>query len=413
MSKVEEEYVLYFIGIDIAKRNHVVGIRQEDGQPCGNAFSFSNDEAGFKSLMERLGASSVDAQKCIVGMEATGHYWLALYSFLTDHGFDVAVINPIQTDAFRKTQSIRKTKTDAIDAFMIAEFTRFGGSGLCRVAPEDTEGLKYLTRYRMHLVSEVTSLKNRATAILDRIFPEYETLFSPLLSPSSMHLLETLPTPQDIAGADIRTVERLLREGSRGRFGRKKADELKALAKTTVGVSFAAQTLGFELAHIIKLIRHLEGEVGNLNDKIACLLEKTTGKWLTSIPGIGEVFASVITAEIGDANRFEAPNKLIAYAGIDSSKNQSGEFDGTKAHMSKRGSPYLRWALIQAADSVRKQEAYFGDYYDSMKARGKHHYVALSGVARKLAGLILALMKEERAYESRPAIQPKQASKST
>lgn len=394
-----------YVGIDIAKYDHVVGVRLDDGTPHGKALSFSNNDEGFKNLLIRFQELEVNCDNSIVGMEATGHYWMALYVFLVDHGFGVAVINPVLTDAFRKADTLRKTKTDSIDAFLIADYVRFKRLGPSKVPPEDADGLKQLTRYRAHLVKERTMLKNKAAAVVDRLFPEFASLFSDLYLATPKALLKKYATPAVMAATDIRSLTKTISEASRNRCGRQKAEQVKALAKKSVGMTFASEALSFELKHIIALIDHMDAEVAKLDAEIARMLEDTLGCLLQSIPGIGAVNAAVIAAEVGDPERFDDPKKLIAFAGIDSSKKQSGKFEGTEEHMSKRGSSYLRYALLVSADKARQCDPYFGDYYDSMKARGKHHYVALSGVARKLAGVILAVMKEQRAYEPRPSIQ--------
>lgn len=398
-----------YIGIDIAKREHIAGIRLEDGSPLGKAKSFSNDEAGFRSLMDRFRDLGVETQDAIVAMEATGHYWMALYVFLVDHGFDVAVVNPSLVNAFRKADTMRKTKTDALDCFLIADYARFKRLAPSDLDPEDAEGLKALTRYRAHLVDECTSLKNRATAIVDRVFPELASLFgNNLYLATPKALLKEYATPRAMAACDIRTFEKVVCKASRGRHGRAKAEEVKAAAKKSVGITFALDSLAFELKHIIGLIEHIQEQVDEIEKQISSALERTSGKWLTTVPGIGNTLAAVITAEIGDPKRFETPKKLIAFAGLDATKTQSGSFEGTKEKMSKRGSHHLRFALMTAADKARMYDPYFGDYYQSMIARGKHHYVALSGVARKLAGLVLVLMKEQRAYEQRPSVQSRE-----
>ena len=403
---------MQYIGIDIAKHEHVVAARAEDGEPHGKAVGFGNDEEGFAALLERFRELGVDADDCIVAMESTGHYWLALYSFLVDHGYPVAVVNPILTDAFRKADTVRKSKTDKIDAFLIAEFARFKRLGPSSVAPEVADGLKQLTRWRHHLVKERTMLKNKATAVADRLFPELPSAVGGVSSATCRALMREYADPAVIARTDIRTLTRTIREASRGRFGREKAEEVKALAKSSVGSPLAAAPVAFELRQIASLIDHLDEEVGKVDAEIASLLEEANGRLLTSIPGVGPVNAAVIAAEVGDPGRFDDPKKLIAYAGIDASRHQSGGFEGTEEHMSKRGSSYLRNALINAADAARRSDPYFGDYYDSMVARGKHHYVALSGVARKLAGVILAILREQRPYEPRPSVQnPRKAGK--
>ena len=398
-----------YIGIDIAKHEHVAASRYEDGEAHGKAFPFANDEGGFASLLARFRELGADQGNCLVVMESTGHYWMALWEFLFLHGFDIAVVNPVLTDAFRKADTLRKTKTDEVDALLIAEYARFKNLGPTRVSPEDTEGLKQLTRYRHYLVKERTALKNRLTSVADRTFPELAGLFSNGNdSATARAVLREFGSAEKVARTDVRTLTKVVRQASHGRFGRAKADEVKAAARASVGTSFAADALAFEANHIAELVAHLDKEIAKLEDEIARLLDPEVGALLQTIPGIGPTCAAVIAAEVGDPDRFEDPKKLFAYAGMESSKSQSGKFDGDRQHMSKRGPSSLRDALMTAADGARKHDPYFGDYYDSLVARGKHHYVAVSGCARKLCGVILAVLRERRPYEPRPSIQSRQ-----
>lgn len=399
---------MHYVGIDIAKHSHVVAVRKADGEPCGKAVAFTNDEKGFKALADRLAELGVDRGDCIVAMESTGHYWIALWSFLADCGWPVAVVNPVLTDAFRKVDSLRKTKTDEVDAFLIAEFARFKGLGPASVSPEVADGVKQLTRYRAHLVKERTALKNRATACADRVFPELGKVVGGMGSATARALLRDFGTPERIAKTDIRTLEKAVRTASMGRFGRAKAEEVKAAAKRSVGATFAAESVAFELRSIVETIEYLDGQIAGLEAEACREMDQEVRALLTTIPGIGDVTAATIAAEIGAPERFEDSKKLVAYAGIDASKSDSGSFESTENHMSKRGSSYLRYALMNAADVARMHDPYFGDYYDSMIARGKHHYVAVSGVARKLCGVILAVLREGRPYEPRPSIQSQQ-----
>lgn len=397
-----------YLGIDIAKHGHVLGARLENGERHGGPFAFANDEKGFKSLLDRLGELGAAPGESLVVMESTGHYWMALWEFLSARGYEVAVVNPVLTDAFRKADTLRKTKTDEVDAFLIAEYARFKNLGPTRVSPEDAEGLKQLTRYRSHLVGERTALKNRLASVADRIFPELAGLFSDRNSATARAILGEYGTAAKVAATDIRTLARTVRSASRGRFGREKAEEAEEAARRSAGATFAAGALALEARHVASLVDHLDGEVAELDAEIARLLDPEIGSLLQTIPGIGPVCAAVIAAEIGDPDRFGEPKKLMAYAGMDSSKSQSGKFDGDAQHMSKRGSAPLRNALMTAADGARRLDPYFGDYYDSLRARDKHHYVAVSGCARKLCGVILAVLRERRPYEPRPSVQSRQ-----
>lgn len=394
-----------YIGIDIAKNVHVAAVRDEGGKLCGSPIAFGNCEEGFVTLLRFLGEQGCDSGRDIVAMESTGHYWMALWSYLAERGWRLALVNPLQTDAFRKVGTIRKTKTDKVDAPLIAEFARFKHVEPSPVSPEDTEGLKQLTRYRSHVVAERTALMNRGTALADRVFPELETLFTDRCKSKAFRaVFRELGTPAEIAKTDIRTIERVIREASGGIHGRQRAEQVKELAKKSVGLRFSAGTMTFELAHVLDLVDRLDTEVAEIDAECRLLLERTSGQVLTAIPGISTVTAAAIAAEVGDPFRFETPSKLVAFAGMDASVRQSGKFTG-ESKMSKRGSRYLRYHLMFAAENVRRFDPYFGDYYDSLKARGKHHLVALSGVARKLCGVVLALMKDQRPYERRESVQ--------
>ena len=389
------------IGIDIAKRAHVAAAVDAGGREVFGPFRFNNTADGFAKLLARLAKAGAGPDGALVGMEATGHYWIALFDFLCSHGWKVAVINPIQTDAFRRVETVRKLKTDASDALLIADLVRYKAFEPSAMADEATAGIRDLARFRMSLVQECAALKNQMRALMDRAFPEYEGLFSDMFCASSMAVLKAFPAPGQVAGTDVRTIERTIREASRGRLGRAKAEQLKAAAKASVGVSFGAAQLALQARIIAETIEFVEARVAEIEDELDSMLPGTQGEWLKTIPGIDTVLASLIAGEIGDANRFATPKQLIAYAGMDASKRQSGESD-PNGHMSKRGTPFLRYGLMQAADGARKHDAYFREYYERAMAANKHHYVALSGVARKLAGVVLSLMKEGRAYEPVP-----------
>ena len=397
---------MQYVGIDIAKRAHVAGARLEDGTPHGKPFKFANDQQGFASLLKRLRELGAGPDDCLLVMESTGHYWLALWEFAVAHGFDVAVVNPVLTDAFRRADTLRKTKTDDMDAFLIAEYARFKRLGPSRVSPEDAEGLKQLTRYRASVVVERTALKNKLTSVADRTFPELSALVGGNDTATMRALMGRYGSAEAISRANILQPTKVVREASRGHHGREKAEEVKAAAKSSVGTTFAARALAVEAESVVRLIGLMDDEVKALDAEIAELLDPEVGAVLQSVPGIGPVCAAQIAAEVGDPDRFESPKQLFAYAGMDATRAQSGQLDGESGqHMSKRGSAHLRNALMTAADRARMYDPYFGEYYEHLtKRKGKHHYVALSAVARKLCGVILALLRERRRYERRDPV---------
>lgn len=167
-------------------------------------------------------------------------------------------------------------------------------------------------------------------------------------------------------------------------------------------MSFGARALAFELRVLVERMEFTRGQTSELEAEIARALSETAGRHLTSIPGVGPALAALIAGEVGDANRFGTPSRLVACAGMDATRRVSGESLDSPGHLSKRGSSYLRWALMQGADRTRRFDPYFGECYARKISQGKHHYVALTTVARKLAAVCLALMREDRDWSPDP-----------
>ena len=219
---------------------------------------------------------------------------------------------------------------------MIADLVRYKRYSPSALGDEATEELRNLARYRMSLVERSTALKNRATAILDRTFPELAGLFSNAYCPTRRELLQHCATPDQVLGTDVGTLERILREASRGRCGRAKAERLKALAEASVGVGFGSKTLAFEVRLLMEELDFVQGQIKEVEGELESLLERTRGKWLVTIPGIDVPLASVIAGEIGDPDGFDDPHRLMGYAGMDPTRSESGETVKSDGRMSKR-----------------------------------------------------------------------------
>lgn len=392
---------MHYIGIDIAKRMHSAAVLDDDGTLIAEPFLFENTSQGFAAFLMRLGSVGAYYGNCTIGMESTGHYWFALLDFLVAHGFEPIVLNPIQTDAYRRVENVRSAKTDLIDAILIADLIRIKRFTPWRRADELYDGLKHLTRYRSTLVEQSTRVKNKTTAALDRVFPEYNGIFADPYGSTSKAVLKRCPTPKEIMGFGIYRLTHLIEGASNGRCGRSHADSLMAAARTSAGASHSSDALSLQIRLMVEQLDFLEGQMKVLDEKIARMLDETPGKWLTTVPGIGPTLAAQITGEIGDPYRFSSSRKLVAYAGMDATVRQSGESEES-GRMSKRGSSQLRYALIRAADGVRRLDPYFKDYYEKKIDEGAHYFCAIAGVARKLSGVVLALMREERAYSPLP-----------
>ena len=391
---------MFYAGIDIAKRNHEAAVIGKDGQALVESLSFPNSQAGCEKFCQLLERLSIPKQELIIGMEATGHYWLAIYAYLTEKSYTIHVINPIQSDAFRR-MSIRQSKTDAIDALLIAQIMRFGRYSSTALSEENIVALRQLSRYRLALVDICGDSKRRVIALLDQVFPEYERLFSDVFGVSSRELLLRCQTPEDMLDISTEELAALLAKASRGRFSEQKAEEIQAAAATTFGISYAREAFAFQIKQIIEQICFSERQLEQLEAQIADILRRTN-QVIATIPGIGETLGAVILSEIGDIHRFETPAKLVAFAGLDVRVNQSGEFTGTRNKMSKRGSPYLRRAIWLAASRAAFCDPTLSDYYQSLRTRGKHHLTAIGAVSRKMCNILFVILRENRPYEPLP-----------
>lgn len=387
---------MFYVGIDIAKKNHEASIIDSNGKLLDKSISFPNSQAGSSKLISLLEKYNISTSNVVIGMEATGHYWLSLYSYLLDLEYTVYVINPIQSDAFRKMY-IRQTKNDSKDSFVIAQIMRFGEFSTTSLANDDIMSLRQLSRYRLALVDECSDWKRKCIAILDQVFPEYSKLFSDTFGVTSKELLAKYPTPEDMLSVDTQTLTELLSKSSRGRFGALKAVEIKESAKNTFGISLARNAFAFQIKQIIAQIDFIEDQLDELEIEIATLLHQTNDV-ITSIIGIGDILGAIIISEIGDISRFESASQLVAYAGLDSSVKQSGDFIGTKTKISKRGSPYLRRAIWLAATVAAFKDPALSVYYQSLRLRGKHHLTAIGAVSRKMTNIIFAVLRDNKPY---------------
>ncbi|MCP5098306.1 MAG: IS110 family transposase, partial [Chloroflexi bacterium] len=375
---------------------HTALALQDNRQSVWADFEFANNRDGFESLQARLAATD---EQLLVGLEATSIYWLPLFTFLTEQGIEVVVFNPLQIHAYRKS-GIRKRKDDRIDAFWIADFMRIGNQQSARQFAPDLMQLRELTRFRSSLTNQIGSVKKQVIGILDRIFPEYETLFSNIFIQTSRQLLTEAVAPTDFAEFDLSELVTLLRSASRGRFGADKAAQIQAVAARSVGVACLADALRVQIRCLLAQLDLLEEQRTILDVEIECFMSQIE-QHITSIPGIGSVTGSAIIAEIADINRFDSPAKLVAFAGIDPTVYQSGNFQATHSRMSKRGSPYLRHALWLAAILAIRFDPQLKAYYQKRRAEGKHHNVILGAVSRRLLNRIYVILKENRPYEIR------------
>ena len=378
---------MFLVGIDVAKDKHDCFICDSEGNVLKDVFTFSNDREGFNLLLSFMPTSSENVK---VGLEATGHYSLNLINFLIDNGYSPVVFNPLQINLFRKAHTLRKTKTDKIDAKLIALMLSSSDAKPHLDLSYHVMELKSLTRYRSRLKDQLARLKISLARIIEIVFPELEDCVYSINQKSTMALLHEFPSKELIANAHLTRLTNVLKDNSRGKYSKDKALEIRDVAINSIGTSSDASS--FELVQTIDMINFYSSKIDELDAKIKYIMIELESPIL-SIPGISYNLGSIILAEIVDINRFDTPAQLQAFAGLDPATHQSGKFIATGVSMVKRGSPYLRWAILNASRLIAMRDPCFKDYYQRKRKEGKHHFVALTHVAKKLIRVIFKLLK--------------------
>ena len=386
---------MFLLGIDIAKLNHVASyIDSSTNEVIFSNFKFKNDFKGFSALLNKI--KSFDAKNLIIGLESTSHYGENLINFLFRHDFKVALINPLQTSHLRKA-NIRDAKNDNLDSLNIAKSLIFAKLNFISEKNINCFSLKKLTRFRSSLIKQRSKAKIQLTSLLDLLFPELQYLFkSKIHSKAIYSLLKKYPSTEEIAALKDDEISNLLYASSKGHFKKEKSIELKSLAKTTVGIKDTSISL--HLIQLIELIELYTKQIKDIEIKITDTVNKLDTT-LLSVPGISIIACAIILGETNNFNNFSNSTKLLAFAGLDPKIRQSGNFNASSCRMSKKGSPYLRYALIFTAWNIVRHSEKFNKYYCLKRSQGKSHYNSLGHVAHKLVRVIFTLIKKNIVYQ--------------
>ena len=389
---------MIYVGIDVAKDKHDCCILGSDGEILFSPFTIQNTLQGFDELYEKIWSLTSDVSEIKAGLEATGHYHINLLRSLLDNDLPCFVINPLHTNLFGKGQSLRKTKTDKVDAVSIAMMLLTDRT----LKPySDTsyhnEELKSLTRYRFDKVQERARLRTSVARLVTILFPELEELVPTLHMASVYALLSELPGASFIASTHLTHLKHLLHDASKGRYDRDMAISIREAASSSIGSVLPAKSL--ELKHTIHLIEILTEEIEEIETSINAIMD-TIDSPITTIPGLKNRMGAMILAEIGDFSRFDNPDQILAYAGLSPTTYQSGQLSSSYAHMEKRGSRYLRYALFNATQYVCIWDPAFKAYLAKKRSEGKHYYVAISHACKKLVRVIYRMQLSGESYRT-------------
>ena len=389
---------MIYAGVDIAKADHVIAAVDETGAEVARPMAFKNTEAGFERCVAWLESIAQTEDDVFVGMEATGHYWMACFAYLTAAGYRACVVNPMQVSAMRKLKGLSGVKNDRIDSFLIAETLRQGNYDETRLATDEVQALKQLTRYHQGLKQELAIVKTQAICVLDAYFPEYAGLFSDMFGAASLKVLSECPTPSEVARKRASSIAKMLSEGSHGRLGADRAARVKAAARSSVGIRLGEDAASFQIKTMVSQIEFLNATIAKVEREVEGLLERIEPN-ITTIPGVSITTGAQIVAEIGDVKRFKNAASIVKYAGLNSGVDESGKFSAEGVPITKQGSPYLRRSLWLAANRARQFDPRLKAFYDKKRREGKPHRVAVTACARKLCHVVYAVMRDGEPYD--------------
>lgn len=379
----------YFVGIDISKYKHDCCIISVADQKVVSRFVFANDKQGFEQL--NLTFNSLSSPEDIrIGFESTAHYALNLELFLENAHQSFMEINPVLIKEYKKSTTLRRTKTDSIDCESIARWLMTVEYKPHSKGFYHAYSLKSLTRLRDKLIRQRSFYLVKITNVLDHTFPEFKPFFNGRFSKTSLYLLENYGSSEKMARMNSTSYEKL-RSISRGKFSPQQFLKLKELAINTVGVNNSI--FDIQLTCLLTLYKTLVKEINNLELEINKLIEEVHPHYM-SIPGIGPMSAAVIYSEYGDISNFSNPGQMLAFAGIEPGINDSGT-ESHRGRMVKHGSSQLRYVLLNCCLPLIRFDMTFATYYAKKRAEGKIHRVAITHVAKKLIRVIYALERQD------------------
>ena len=379
---------MIYVGIDIAKNTHWASAMNSDGEILLQPFSFQNNNEGFQKFISKL--SNFDKQKMLIGLESTAHYGENIISYLFNLDYKIGIINPIQTSNLRKS-NIRKTKNDKVDTFIIIKSLSLNNYNLVTTRDINNIKLKGLSRSRHNLIVMRSRSKIQLASFIDQLFPELNQFFKGNLHLNvSYQLLKEFSSPKQISSLHLTKLSNILHDNSHGRYNKQDAIRLRDLAKNSVGID--NPTLSLQIKQAILQIELYSEQIEEVEKLSKQILDEMKSKLLT-IPGMSYNQATVIHGFIGDINRFNKSCQLLAYAGLDPSTYQSGNFEARSTRMSKRGNSLLRYNLVYAAHNLVLHNKTFKEYYDLKHSQGKTHYCALGHCAHKLVRIIFKMLK--------------------
>ena len=386
------------IGIDVAKDVHEACILNDKGEQIGKYIRIKNFKSSIEKFRQRVESTASELDLIPrIGMEATGIYWYTIYCELSKY-YEIHLFNPSQVRGFAAV-NVRGAKTDKIDAKTIAGMLRFGEAPKICYGDKMRLELKEYCRFRFKLISLMANLKKRLIRNIHLIFSGYDQLFSSIFIKTSIAILNEAPRPSDMLEMGEEKLYELMRKTSRNHFSPEKARELLEMAKDSISLDFIEEALLFEVESLLKLIEYIEGQIKKVETRILAAWETVKDKhYLQTIPGVSDLMAAMIWAEIGDVENFSHPDQIVAFAGYDPKVKESGN-KKVILGPNKRGSRLLRWVLGRAVVQAKMFNPVIEQYFKKKISEGKHYNTALCATAKKLIRIIWSVEKNKRAFQ--------------
>lgn len=393
----------YYLGIDVGKFEHQATLVNERREMMGQSIRFKNNFDSFQNLLSQIKKDLPEQAEIKAGMESTGHYWINLNNFLKTSGIkDVQIINPIETQKISKTR-IRKVKNDKVDSFEIAKIIAQNQKIYTTNEDANLLKLKRLTRFCDKIKRQEKFIKREIVNLLEVICPEFEGLFKNIFLKTPMLLLEKYADLRKLESVDEVKFYEFLRKNSHGRIGKGKSELILKTINGSIGKNNWDEFSIMQIRMLLDSFQLIQKQVTELKKEIEKFSEQFENKkYVTSVVGVSPYSAAVYLAELGDVTRFATKHQLTAFAGIDASVFESGEYKRKQGNrISKRGSKYLRKQLYYAAKTAAIFDPEMKKFYLKKKAEGKHYNVIMIAIARKILMRIYAVLKQKRLYEVR------------
>lgn len=393
----------YYLGIDVGKFEHQATLVNEQKEVIGDSIRFANSSPSFEALLSQIKKSLPEEAEIKVGMESTGHYWINLNNFLKANGIkDIQIINPIETQKISKTR-IRKIKSDKVDSLEIAKLMSQNQRSSAIKENADLLKLKRLTRFCDKIKRQEKFIKREIVNLLEVLCPEFEGLFHNIFLKTPVSILEKFSDLRILESIDSQEFYKLLRKNSHGKIKKDKADLILRAMTNSVGKNNWDKFSVIQVRMLLDNLKLIQEQIIELKKEIEKFSDQFKDKkYVNSVVGVSSFSAAVYLAELGDVSRFENKHQLTAFAGIDASVFESGNYKRKQGNkISKRGSKYLRKQLYYAAKSASIFEPELKRFYEKKKAEGKHYNVIMIAIARKILMRIYAVLKQKRPYEVR------------